>query len=428
MTETRIEKGKNWACDIFAGLSAAFALLPGLILIPSVLNEGGMNFKGAFTAYVIMSIAGTLVLVLFRLPFVAGTSLIMTYYLVYLGIVANGLTWNQLLGISLVVSLLGTVLCLVPWGRRFGELLPAPVRKSLPLGVGVMLIWLGFVQGHIILASPWSVTMLGNFQDPLAYLGLIGIVLTVGMLARGWKFSLLLGGVVTAIIALNEGFWAWPNEDWLDPEGLDKVAGFLDVWAVHDSQYPIMFMTGLTMLLFLMCVNVGTLSSSQEEKPKKVMASLFALSAVGSFIGALPMTASPLSAFSANLAKHSRCAAGIAAILLLLALYMEPVLAAMADFPVMTVPVLVGGGIILIAQTLRVLSKEKQQWGQIESLLPALCVVLLMPLSMNVAAGIGTGILSYVLIQTAKGNGRQIPLGTWLTALLFACYFVYGTI
>lgn len=424
MTGQLKQKGRDWLQDILAGLTMAIALLPGLLLIPTLLNEGSMDFKGAFTAYVIASIAGTLLLGAWRLPLAAGSSVILTYYLVYLGIVANGLTWNQLLGISLVVSILGMLLFLSPWGKKLCQAIPQPVRFSLPLGIGAMLIWLGLTQSHIFIASPYAVTMLGNFQDPLAFIGLIGIVLTLGMLARRWRFSLLLGGVVTAIIALNEGFWEWPSEDWLAPQGLDKVAGFLDVWAVSNSQYPLMLGTGLTMLLVLISSNLGVLASEQEEKPRTI-ASLFALSAVGSLIGALPVVASPLSLPGGKLAKKGWRSTLVAALLLLLALYMEPVLAAMADFPVMTVPVLVGGGILLIATSLRNLRQVSLSF---EALLPMLCVILVMPLSCNLAAALGTGIISFVLIQLANGKYRQIPMGTAILALLFAVYFVYGTV
>lgn len=425
MTATRKESVKAWCCDLIAGLTAAFALLPGLILVPLLLNEGGMNFKGAFSAYVIMSIAGTLVLSIFRRPLVAGTSLVLTYYLVYLGIVANGLTWNQLLGISLVVSCLGAVLFLSPLGRCLLQAIPKPVRKAMPLGIGVMLIWIGLVQGRIFLASPWSVTMLGNFQDPLAYLSLVGIVLTVGLMARKWKISLLLGGVVTAIIALNEGFWEFPTESFIDPEGLDKVAGFLDVWAVQNSQYPTMFAIGLTMLLVLSSMQIGTLSSSGDKKEGREVTALFALSAIGSFVGSLPLIASPLATTGTSLAKNGRRASIFAALLLLLALYMEPALAAMADFPVMTVPVLVGGGLWLLASHLSDLSGD---FCQLENLLPMVCVVLIMPLSFNMAAGIGAGIISHVLIKTVQGDARRLSPGTWALTVLFAFYFVYGTI
>lgn len=427
MTKTWRDNGKKWARDIIAGLTAAFALLPGLLLVPTLLNEGSMDFHGAFTAYVIMSIAGTLLLAAFRLPLAAGSSVIMTYYLVYLGIVANGLTWNQLLGISLVVSLLGTVLFISPAGRKVLLAIPEPVRAAMPLGIGAMLLWLGLVQGHIFIASPWSVTMLGNFQDPLAYLSLLGIVLPIGMVARRWTFALLLGGIVTAIIALNEGFWEWPNEAWKDPQGLDKVAGFLDVWAVQNSQYPLMFAIGLTMLLVLSSINLSVLSSWQEKKQgaARQVAALFAVSAVGSLVGSLPVIASPLSLVTARTGERSWRVPIVTALLLLLALYMEPALAAMADFPVMTVPVLVGGGILLLlrsCQSLRTLPQDRA------AIIPMLCVILVMPLSCNLAAAMGTGIISYVLIQSANGHYRQIPVGTWGLAALFACYFVYGTV
>jgi AGZA family xanthine/uracil permease-like MFS transporter len=62
-------------------------------------------------------------------------------------------------------------------------------------------------------------------------------------------------------------------------------------------------------------------------------------------------------------------------------------------------------------------------WSRPEDALPAFLTIAGIPLTFSIAAGIGLGVLSYVLIMPAVGRARDVHPLMWLVALLFVGFF-----
>lgn len=423
------EKQQDKWQDFYAGFTMGAAMLPGLVLVPLLLREVGMDFAGAYTAAVLSSLLGTLVMGVMRLPMAVIPSVAVGGYLVYLVGVSQGLSWQQLLGIGFVASMLGVLLVLFPLGRRLKDAVPAVIRQLIPGGVGVMLITMGLIQARILIRSPWTLSMLGNFQDPMAYLGLMGILLTLVMLAMQIRRALLYGFVITAVLSLAEGFWVIPDAPCMLPEGLDKVV--MQLTLVAGSEMEVIHMTAavLTLLVVWGSMNWSFLQVLPEEVPDKgkSLPVFFAMGAAAAVGGSLPVSASPLSAVGSSCGGRAAGTAWGASLLFALALFCEPVIRSMADFPVMVVPVLVGAGFLLIQQMLAGFSRMPIEW-HLPELGAAVGILLVMPLSGSMAAGLGSSIAGYCLLRSAAGEGKRIPLPAWGLTAMFVFYFVYAAL
>jgi AGZA family xanthine/uracil permease-like MFS transporter len=55
--------------------------------------------------------------------------------------------------------------------------------------------------------------------------------------------------------------------------------------------------------------------------------------------------------------------------------------------------------------------------------IPAFLTIALMPFTYSITNGIGAGVISYVLLQSATGGRRRIHPLMWLIAVLFLVYF-----
>jgi AGZA family xanthine/uracil permease-like MFS transporter len=60
--------------------------------------------------------------------------------------------------------------------------------------------------------------------------------------------------------------------------------------------------------------------------------------------------------------------------------------------------------------------------------LPVVLTVAVMPLSYSIANGIGVGFISWVIVRTAAGKGREISPLLWVVAAGFLLYFARGWI
>jgi AGZA family xanthine/uracil permease-like MFS transporter len=62
-------------------------------------------------------------------------------------------------------------------------------------------------------------------------------------------------------------------------------------------------------------------------------------------------------------------------------------------------------------------------WAEPESALPAFLIIAGIPLTFSIAAGIGLGVIGFVLIMVARGRIAGIHPLMWLISALFVCYF-----
>ena len=408
----------------------AGALLTSLVIIPNLLFQAGMDFMAAYTALCIASVAGTAWLAYCRLPYLAFPSVAVTGWLVYLVIISRGFSWQQVLGLSAIVSLLGLGLFLSKWGQRLLAGMPPVLSWAMKPAVGLLLILLGLTQGRIIVASPWSVTMLGDFQDPLAYLGTTGLVIGMALLVLKTRDVLAWSFLLTALLALAEGFWVLPEAPVILPEGMDKVIGQLSCSGSAVDAKPVEYIgTGLALLLVVNSQSVAMLNAlGQKEKAHGLMAGLAGISFLGTFLGSLPLSVSPLSAI-AKTSSAGRIKAVLTCVSALAVLmFFEPVAAALAKFPVMAVPVLVLSGLFLCREAWEEVPRLSGSAAQWEEFLPAACVLVIMPLSWNIAAGLGAGLICWTVAMLLAGRGREVAWSSRVLSLCFLMYFLLGDI
>ena len=409
--------------ELTAGLTMAAASLTGLITVPSLLFQAGMDFTAAFMSMGAVSILASAWMAYRGLPFLALPSVPLAAWLAYVVIISKGCSWQEILGLSAFVSLAGILLFNCSQRDKLLSAVPVWLRKSLVIGLGLMLAMQGLVQGRLILASPWSAIMLGNFQDPLAYWSLMGLIVGAVLLAA--RFDWALGGAFLLIAGLTfvEGFWILPVAPGLLPEGLEKIVGQLSfggVWAgAHLLDF---FLLGLAMFLAVTseswCLWQGL--PQGEDSPLPVLRGLAGFSLVGAFLGCLPLSLSPLSVVGWEAGGHKGRTVTAALVALAALWLMEPVLAELASFPALTVPLLVLPGGMLIRRQLEDFCPGSLE---VEEFLPGLAGAMLMALSFNIAAGVGAGLIARVLLFAAAGRGREIfPLEVG-SAILFAIYF-----
>ena len=412
--------------DIFAGVTMAMASLAVFAAVASMLQQAGMDFAGSFTAGVLLSLVGTLWSAFRRYGVVLVPSLTVTGYLVFIVAVSHGLGWQAVLGISFLSSVLGLLFW---WGSKYIPCreLPAIFLWGIKLALAVFLIGLGLKMGRIVIASPWQVMMLGDAADPLMYWSMAGIVLTLVLVAGGWRSALFIGMVAVGMVTFVEGFWVIPEAPFFLPEGLDKVIGQLS-FSVPDAKGRVFYgVTVFSLLVLLSAVHWSTFASlSRAGKPAEGVRFLFVLGAAGAVCGVPPLVVSPVSA-AGSMSQNGRKTLGTVVLFFALALFSEPIIASAAEFPAMAVPVLAGSGFYLLLNTLKHCPLSEQKEEQRAEVLAVSVLVLLLFLSGDFATALGTSIIGYALFMSVSGRFRQVAGSVWLISGIFALYYVYGS-
>ncbi len=68
---------------------------------------------------------------------------------------------------------------------------------------------------------------------------------------------------------------------------------------------------------------------------------------------------------------------------------------------------------------------EKFNWSDTSELLPALIIIVMIPLTFSIANGIALGFISYVVLKIALGWIAQISAGAWFLPLIFLSKFIF---
>ena len=73
------------------------------------------------------------------------------------------------------------------------------------------------------------------------------------------------------------------------------------------------------------------------------------------------------------------------------------------------IPAYATSGALIYVAILMLSSMEKLNWSDLSDLLPALVIIVMMPLTFSIANGIALGFLSYVIIKIFQGNLKLFP-------------------
>ena len=408
--------------EIAAGFVNGMGLISSIVVVPTLLFQSGMDFTGAYTAFLVTAVCGTLLAGrVTGQPMVLVPGIPLALWLVYGEIVSRGIAWQSVLGAAFLASVVGVLLLVSPLRTAVMDAVPEVLRQAMVSAVGLLLVMQGLMQGRLLVGSPFSVTMLGNLSDPVAYLSLVGIGIIFVLLVNGVPYALAVGTLSVAAIAFLQGFWVIPDAPFLVPEGLNKTVLQLDLG--EGFLWPGIW---LPMLLFVLMESIGTLQAfhgacpEQMDPPsRRALLCILGMGALGAFLGSLPSRIAPESVAGMTLGGCRRAAYGTVLFLLLM-LFCEPLAKEAASFGAIAAPAMMGAGFFML--------RSLKGWvrGDAADLASALCLVVLVPLSRDVAAGLGISLIAHVLLKLFCGKCAELCRGECLMAIFFAMYFFFG--
>ena len=412
--------------ELLPGFLAALSLSASLLLVPTLLTQVGAPFMGIYTASMLMAIAGTLAFGRLGLPVAAAPGAALTSWLVAIVMLAHGVSWQMVLFMGAVISLVMTAaLAFTVFSKRperlagLAQIFPPCIADGLQGAVGLLLLVQGLYQGHLLMGSPMGPMQLGNMADPVAYISLVGIIAMLSLMAVGARWAVLGGVLTSAVLAFAGGFWVLPDAPFFLPEGLDRTGLqliFMNGWEnVKVCDYADL---SLVLALFLILSGWGGLKALaphlDDGQMGRSLLSLSGLSFIACLLGTMPLTAAPESAAGQATGGRTGRMAAFPALLL----FMEPTLQSMASFPSIFAPAFAGAGLVLLLRMKPVFS------GGLADKVAAGLLFLILPLMQDVAAGLGAACIAYVSLTLLSGG--HVSRFLRVLAVAFLLYFFYG--
>ena len=440
------EHGSDVRTELIAGVTTFLAMSYIIVVNPFLLAEAleipGYEFfevvQMIAIATIIASAVATLVMGLYaNRPFGLAPGMGLNAFFAFTVVIGLGIPWQTALAAVFVEGVLFIVLTAVGARKYIIELFPEPVKRAVGAGIGLFLLFIGLQELQIVVPDDATLVTLGGvFGNPWAILGVLGLVVTFALWARGVTGAIVFGIVSTALVGWALTFAGVFERGVVTPESLPAaqyditpLAGaFLDGLADID---PLTFTLVVFTFFFVDFFDTaGTLIGVSQfgdfldedgdlpEMEKPLMAD-----AVGTTVGAMVGTSTVTTYIESSTGVEEGGRTGLAALVVaigfLLALAAVPVIAAIPAYASFIALVVVG---VMMLQGI-----TEVDWGDPAWAVSAGLTVTVMPFAYSIADGLAAGIVSYPLIKVAMGEGRDVTPGQYVIAALIAAYYVLQT-
>lgn len=427
------ERGTNVRTEVIAGLTTFMTMAYILIVNPLMLKDAGMDFGAVFTATALAAIIATLFMGLVaNMPIALASGMGLNAFFTYAVVIGMKLPWEFALAAVFVEGLIFMALTLGNIREAIVNCIPLNVKYAISAGIGLFIAFIGLKNASIIVMDPATFVKLGSFHDPktapFMIVALFGVILSGALMSKNVKGSLLWGIAGATIIGIPLGV---TNLGAFDSSQLFKIPSLAPTFMKMDlgaiASHWVEFLIVLsTLLLTNLFDTVGTLIGVADKAKmldkdgklpgvnKALMADAIGTTA-GAVLGTSVVAAYVESASGVAEGGRTGLTAVTVAFLFFIALFLAPVF--------LLVPGAATAPALIIVGFLMMHSITKIDLNDITEGLPAFLTIVMMPLTFSIADGIVFGVTSYVFMKVCTGRFKEIPVATWIIAILFILKF-----
>ena len=459
------QHGTTFGRDTMAGMTTFIVMSYIIFLNPIILTSvkpkvgAPLEFEGVVTATCVVAATMTILMGLYTNKAYAlapglGINAIVAFQLVG----SDGLAYGSAMMLIVLEGLVACVFVLKGWREEIMKAIPIELKKAIAIGIGLFIAFIGLYDSGLVVQGQGTPVQLGHWTTWPVFVTILGIVLTLGLRARGFRGDLFVGIIGTTVVAtvINHatGHKAFGTSTATFP-GWHHVAS----WGNWSTFGTLDFHAFSKLGVVSACVWVFTLFLSDFFD---TMGTIVGVGKPAGYLdedGHMPDIRKPLlidsiaawwgglwgvSSATTYIESGSGVAAGgrtgwvsvVAGALFIPFLFFAPVIG-MVPSQATAAALIVVGYLMVSALT------EAEEEAEIEEGtasrgrakiagidfhdlaigLPAALVIMLMPFSYSITNGIGFGFIAYCLIRAVQGRGRDVHWAMWAVSAAFTLYF-----
>ena len=408
--------------EVMAGLTSFLTMAYILAVNPSIfadLADQGMDTNAVFTATVIASVIGTLVMAIYaKLPFGLAPGMGLNAFFVYTVCIMMGYSWQFALTAILLEGIIFIILSITKVRGMIVNAIPRQLKASMSVGIGVFIASLGLKNAELVVPDEATFITLGNLTSSTAILCCIGLILTAALLIYKVKGAMLIGILVTTLIGIPMGETEYQGIIGMPPD-ISPLFMQFEWHNIFTLDMLIAVFTFLFMDLFdTIGTVIGVMSSANMVKPdgkvERVDEALFAdaiATTLGACFGASTTTTYVESAAGVTEGGRTGLTAASIAFFFLISLFFAPLFLAIPSAA--TSPALILVGLMMFTQVVHI------DFNSIEEGLPCFITLFSMVMTSSISDGILLGIISYVLLNTIARRWENLNWTIVILAIIF---------
>lgn len=402
--------------EISAGFISYITVAYIIIVNATILAVTGIPMEAGIIATILTSFIGCLVMGIWSntpLLIIPGMGLnaMFTYTIVQSG----GFSWQEALAMVLVSGLIFVIIAFTPLANVITSAIPNSLKEAITIGIGILLILIGFENAGIITSSDHTLLAIGDLSSPTVIVTFIGLIITILLFIKNVPGNLLLSIIITSFLSIWLGGTTFEGVSFSMPSFHEYLGVFGQIsWGQAGN--IIFWLTSLSFAMVIVFENIGLIHGHSkmlnrpESSKKSLQATAVSVLSSGIF-GTSPTVASVEAAAGITAGGRTGLTSIVTGFMFLISILFIPVIKIVPASAVSPILILIG---LLMLQNIVHISME-----DLTESFPALLIIVLIPLTYSIADGMAVGFILYPLIKLLMGKGKEIHPALYMIAILF---------
>ena len=411
--------------ELLAGFTTFITMAYIIFVNPQMMAASGMDQGAIFVGTCLAAAIACIVMGLFaNWPVGLAPGMGLNAFFTYTVVGEMGYSWEIALGAVFIAGLLFFFMSITRLRSWMIASIPMNLKIAMGAGVGLFIGLIGLKNGGIIVSNQATLLSLGNFSNIETLLAAVGFLAISILSVRKIPGAIIIGILITTFMGLTLGLIKFNGLVSLPPEiaptfmKLD-ILGALNIGmltVIMSFLFVNLFDTTGTLLGVATRANLvnedGKIDSLDRALKADSSASIF-----GTFFGCSPVTSYVESSAGVETGGRTGLTAIFVGILFLFSMFFSPLASIIPPFAT-------AGALIYVA-ILMLGGMEKLNWSSSTELLPALVIIVMIPLTFSIADGIALGFLTYIALKVFNGQHKDVAIGAWFLTLIFISKFIF---
>jgi AGZA family xanthine/uracil permease-like MFS transporter len=365
-------------------------------------------------------------------------------------VAGEGLSFPAAMGLVVVEGIAVTILVLTGMRERIMDAIPLDLKKAIAIGIGLFIAFIGLVNSGLVVRGAGTVVDLAPLTTWPVFVTLFGLVFTIALRARGVRGDLLIGIIVTTVLAtiINEasdgaGFTSgasWPGDVYETPDL--SLLGDFNFDAFTELAFISAIVWAFSLFLADFFDTMGTLVGvgkpagylDEEGRMPEIRKPLL-VDSLAAVAGGAASTSSATtyieSASGVGVGGRTGWVAVVCGALFFPFMFFAPIIGMVP--PQATAPALIIVGFLMMSALTEAeeIADEGLRGRKIAGIdftdlgigLAAALTIMIMPFTFSITDGIGMGFLAFVVVRAAQGRVRDVHPFMWVASAAFLLYF-----
>ena len=411
--------------ELLAGFTTFITMAYIIFVNPQMMAASGMDQGASFVGTCLAAAIACIAMGLYaNWPVGLAPGMGLNAFFTYTVVNEMGYAWEIALGAVFLAGILFVIMSITPLRRWMLDSIPLNLRIAMGSGVGLFIGFIGLKSGGIIISNNATLLSLGDFSKIETILAALGFLSITILSVRKIPGAIIIGVLGITIIGIFLGIVNF-NGVVSMPPALAPTLMKLDIIGALDLAMISVIMSFLFVNLFDTAgtlLGVATRANLVDEKGDiknldKALKADSSSSVFGAFFGCSPVTSYVESSAGIEAGGRTGLAAVVVGILFIIAIFFSPIAA--------IIPAYATAGALVYVAILMLSGMERLNWQDSSELLPALIIIIMIPLTFSIANGIAIGFIAYIAIKIFTGKLKSISSGAWFLGLVFLSKFIF---